>query len=114
MVFRTATNTEMVDRAVNLITKRGLTPATGHDMRARFAATEVDESERISVFINRNHCLGWGVCYSHAPEVYQTSTPRATASSSSPTSTTACWRRLSRAWRAAPERAIRVELCVNT
>ncbi len=113
LVFRTATNTEMVDCAVNLITKRGLTPATQHDMRARFAAAEADESERIRVVVNRNRCLGWGVCYSHAPEVYQ------------PDAECYCVvvkpyvddNLLEKAIQGAascPERAIRVELCDNT
>jgi len=57
LVFRTAANTEMVARAVNLITKRGLTPDTQHDMRARFAAAEADESARIRMVSNRNRCL---------------------------------------------------------
>ena len=57
LVFRTAANTEMVDRAVNLITKRGLTPDTQHDLRARFAAAEADESARIRMVSNRNRCL---------------------------------------------------------
>jgi 3-keto-5-aminohexanoate cleavage enzyme len=70
-IFRTATNAQMVDRAVNLITKRGFTPATQGDVRTRFAAAQVDESELVRVIVNRNRCLGWGVCYSHAPEVYQ-------------------------------------------
>ncbi len=71
MLFRTATNAHMVDRAVNLITKRELTPATQDDVRARFAATVADESEMVRVVVNRNRCMGWGVCYSHAPEIYQ-------------------------------------------
>lgn len=71
LAFRSATNAEMVDRAVNLITKRGLTPATQDDMRARSTAAEVDEDELVRVVVNRNRCLGWGVCYSHVPEVYQ-------------------------------------------
>lgn len=70
-IFRTATNAQMVDRAVNLITKRGFTPATQDDVRTRFAAAQVDESELVRIIVNRNRCWGWGVCYSHAPEVYQ-------------------------------------------
>lgn len=70
-IFRTATNAQMVDRAVNLITKGGLTPATQDDVRARFAAAVVDESEMVRVVVNRNRCMGWGVCYAHAPEIYQ-------------------------------------------
>lgn len=71
LAFPNATNAELVDRAAHLITKRGLIPATQDDMRARFAAAEVDESELVRVVVNRNRCLGWGVCYTHAPEVYQ-------------------------------------------
>ena len=71
LLFRTATNAEAVDRAANLITKRGLTPATQNDMRARFVTAVVDESELVRVVVNRNRCMGWGVCYSHAPEIYQ-------------------------------------------
>ncbi|OBF11188.1 3-keto-5-aminohexanoate cleavage protein [Mycobacterium sp. 852002-10029_SCH5224772] len=70
-ISRTATNAQLVDRAVNLITKQGLTPATQDDVRVRFAAPEVDESELVRVVVNRNRCMGWGVCYSHAPEIYQ-------------------------------------------
>lgn len=69
--YRAVTNAQMVDRAVNLITKRGFTPATQDDVRTRFAAAEVDESELVRVVVNRNRCMGWGVCYSHAPEIYQ-------------------------------------------
>lgn len=69
--FPTATNAEMVDRAVDLITKRGLTPVTQDDLRANIAAATVDEAELVRVVVNRNRCLGWGVCYSHVPEVYQ-------------------------------------------
>ena len=71
MLFRTATNAEAVDRAVNLITKRELSPATQTEVRARFAPAVVDESEMVRVVVNRNRCMGWGVCYSHAPEIYQ-------------------------------------------
>lgn len=71
LAFRTVTNAQMVERAVNLITKRGLNPAAQTDMRTRFAAVEVDESELVRVVVNRNRCMGWGVCYSHAPEIYQ-------------------------------------------
>lgn len=71
LAFPTATNTEMVDRAVNLITKRGLTPATQDDVRTRVAVSDVDPDELVRVVVNRNRCLGWGVCYAHAPEVYQ-------------------------------------------
>lgn len=71
LVFRTTTNAQLVDRAVNLITKRGLTVATQDDVRTRFAAAETDDSELVRVIVNRNRCMGWGVCYSHAPEVYQ-------------------------------------------
>lgn len=60
-----------MDRAVNLVTKRELTPGTQADVRDRFAAAEVDESELVRVVVNRNRCMGWGVCYSHAPEIYQ-------------------------------------------
>jgi 3-keto-5-aminohexanoate cleavage enzyme len=70
-VFRTATNAQMVDRALNLIAKRGLNPATPDDVRVRFAAADVDESELVRVVVNRNRCMGWGVCYAHAPEIYQ-------------------------------------------
>lgn len=70
-IFGRATNAEMVDRAVRLITKRGLNPATQDDVRARFAAPAVDESEMVRVVVNRNRCMGWGVCYSYAPEIYQ-------------------------------------------
>jgi len=70
-ISRTTTNAQLVDRAVNLVTKRELTPATQDDVRARFAAAEVDESELVRVVVNRNRCMGWGVCYSHAPEIYQ-------------------------------------------
>jgi uncharacterized protein (DUF849 family)/ferredoxin len=69
--FRTATNAKMVDRAVHLVTKRGLTPATQDDVRSRFAAAKVDDSELVRVVVNRNRCMGWGVCYQYAPEVYQ-------------------------------------------
>ncbi|UXA05233.1 3-keto-5-aminohexanoate cleavage protein [Mycobacterium sp. SMC-2] len=69
--FRTATNAQMVDRAVNLITKQALVPATQDDVRARFAAAVADESETVRVVVNRNRCMGWGVCYAHAPEIYQ-------------------------------------------
>jgi ferredoxin/uncharacterized protein (DUF849 family) len=71
MLFRAATNAEAVDRAVNLITKRELAVATQQDVRTRFAAADVDESELVRVIVNRNRCMGWGVCYSHAPEIYQ-------------------------------------------
>lgn len=71
LVYRTVTNAQMVDRAVHLITKRGLAPAAQDDVRTRFAAAEGDESELVRVVVNRNRCMGWGVCYSHAPEVYQ-------------------------------------------
>lgn len=71
LVFPTATNAQLVDRAVRLITKRGLTPATQDDVRARFAGAELDENELVRVVVNRNRCMGWGVCYAHAPEVYQ-------------------------------------------
>ncbi|BBY37939.1 hypothetical protein MMAN_20730 [Mycobacterium mantenii] len=71
LVFRAATNAQLVDRAVNLITKRGLTPATQDHVRTRFAAAQMDESELVRVVVNRNRCMGWGVCYSHAPEIYQ-------------------------------------------
>ncbi|MGV0036946.1 3-keto-5-aminohexanoate cleavage protein [Mycobacterium colombiense] len=71
LVFRTATNAQMVDRAVNLITKRGLSPATQKDVRTRFGVADVDETELVRVVVNRNRCMGWGVCYSHAPEIYQ-------------------------------------------
>ena len=57
--------------ALPIFTKRGFTPATQGDVRTRFAAAQVDESELVRVIVNRNRCLGWGVCYSHAPEVYQ-------------------------------------------
>lgn len=40
-------------------------------MRARFVSADVDDSELVKVFVNRNRCMGWGVCYSHAPEIYQ-------------------------------------------
>ncbi|MCV7380803.1 3-keto-5-aminohexanoate cleavage protein [Mycobacterium alsense] len=70
-VFRTTTNAQMVDRAVHLITKRGLAAATPDDVRTRFAVAETDETELVRVIVNRNRCMGWGVCYSHAPEVYQ-------------------------------------------
>jgi ferredoxin/uncharacterized protein (DUF849 family) len=70
-IFRTATNPQMVDRAANLITKHGLTPATQDDVRDRFVAAVADESEMVRVVVNRNRCMGWGVCYSHAPEIYQ-------------------------------------------
>jgi uncharacterized protein (DUF849 family) len=36
--FPTATNAEMVDRAVEMITRKGLTPATQADLRARVGA----------------------------------------------------------------------------
>lgn len=39
--FPAATNTEMVDLAVDLITQRGLTPATQADLRARVGAATV-------------------------------------------------------------------------
>ncbi|MGV0577834.1 3-keto-5-aminohexanoate cleavage protein [Mycolicibacterium elephantis] len=39
--FPTATNAEMVDRAVDLITRRGLTPATQADLRQRVGAPAV-------------------------------------------------------------------------
>lgn len=42
--FPTATNAEMVDRAVDLINKRGLTPATQADLRARIGAPAVVET----------------------------------------------------------------------
>lgn len=71
LAFRTATNVDMVDRAIELITKRGLTPATQHDVRARFSAAGMDTSGSVRVVVNRNRCLGWGVCYASAPEVYQ-------------------------------------------
>ncbi|MGE2725626.1 3-keto-5-aminohexanoate cleavage protein [Mycolicibacterium pulveris] len=70
-IFRTSTNAAMVDRAVNLITKRGLEPATQDDLRTRFAVADVDDSEMVRVVVNRNRCMGWGVCYAHAPEIYQ-------------------------------------------
>lgn len=70
-LLRRTGNAQLVDRAVNLITKRGLSPATQDDMRARFAAPAVDDSEMVKVVVNRNRCMGWGVCYSHAPEIYQ-------------------------------------------
>lgn len=41
-------------------------------MRARFVSADVDDIELVKVFVNRNRCMGWGVCYSHAPEIYQT------------------------------------------
>jgi uncharacterized protein (DUF849 family)/ferredoxin len=71
LVFRTSTNAQMVDRALNLIAKRGLNPATPDDVRVRFAAADVDASELVRVVVNRNRCMGWGVCYAHAPEIYQ-------------------------------------------
>ncbi len=45
--FPTATNAELVDRAVDLITRRGLSPATQADLRERVGApiSVVDESE---------------------------------------------------------------------
>lgn len=70
-IFRTVPNAQAVERAVNLITKQGLTPVTQDDARARFAAAKVDDSELVRVVVNRNRCMGWGVCYSHAPEIYQ-------------------------------------------
>lgn len=70
-VFPTATNVQLVDRAAHLIAKKGLSPATQDDLRARFAAPEVDESDMVRVVVNRNRCLGWGVCYAQAPEIYQ-------------------------------------------
>lgn len=42
--FPTATNAEMVDRAVDLIVSRGLTPATQSDLRARVGAVSVPEA----------------------------------------------------------------------
>jgi uncharacterized protein (DUF849 family)/ferredoxin len=113
LAFRTATNAEMVDRAVGLITKRGLTPATQDDVRARFAAAEVDESELIRVVVNRNRCLGWGVCYSHAPEVYQ---PDADGFCVvvKPYVDESLVEMAIRGAASCPERAIRVELCDNT
>ncbi|MGH3556147.1 MAG: 3-keto-5-aminohexanoate cleavage protein [Mycobacterium sp.] len=42
--FPTATNAEMVDRAVELIASRGLAPATQADLRARVGATTVTEA----------------------------------------------------------------------
>lgn len=71
LVYRTVTNARMVDRAVDLVARRGFSPATQDDVRARFAAAGVDESEMVRVVVNRNRCLGWGVCYTHAPEIYQ-------------------------------------------
>lgn len=70
-VYRRVTNAQMVDRAVHLITKRGLSLATQDDLRARFAEPEVDESEMVRVVVNRNRCMGWGVCYTNSPEIYQ-------------------------------------------
>jgi len=40
--FPTSTNAEMVDLAVDLITRRGLTPATPADLRARVGAAAVE------------------------------------------------------------------------
>jgi hypothetical protein len=44
LAFPTATNAEMVDRAVDLITSRGLTPATQADLRGRVGAPAVAEA----------------------------------------------------------------------
>lgn len=112
-VFRTGTNAEMVDRAVNLITKRGLTPATQADMRARFAAAEVDENELIRVVVNRNRCLGWGVCYSHAPEVYQPDAEGFCVVVKPYVDESLLEKAIAGA-ASCPERAIRVELCDET
>ncbi|SRX93813.1 hypothetical protein [Sphingomonas wittichii RW1] [Mycobacterium shimoidei] len=71
LAFPTMTNAEMVDHAVGLITKRGLTPVTQDDLRANIAAAAVDEAEVVRVVVDRNRCLGCGVCYFHVPEVYQ-------------------------------------------
>lgn len=113
LVFRTATNAEMVDRAVNLVTKRGLIPATQDDMRVRFAAAEVDESELVRVVVNRNRCLGWGVCYSHAPEVYQPDSEGYCVVVKPHVGGSLLEKAIEGA-ASCPERAIRVELCDNT
>jgi uncharacterized protein (DUF849 family) len=44
LAFPTATNAEMVDRAVDLITARGLTPATAADLRERVGASAASKS----------------------------------------------------------------------
>ncbi|ULL09552.1 3-keto-5-aminohexanoate cleavage protein [Mycobacterium liflandii] len=109
LAFRTPTNSQMVDRAVDLITKRGLNPATQADMRARFASAEVDDSELVRVVVNRNRCLGWGVCYAQAPEVYQPDSEGYCVVIKPRVDTSLLEKALEDA-ASCPERAIRVEL----
>lgn len=109
-VFRTPTNAALVDRAVRLMAKRDLSPATTEDLRARFAPPEVDETEMVRVVVNRNRCMGWGACYTHAPEIYQ---PDAEGFCvvTKPYVGEALLERAIQGAAACPERAIRVELC---
>jgi ferredoxin len=113
LLFRTATNAKMVDRAAELIARRGLKPGTADDMRARFAAAEVDESELIRVVVNRNRCLGWGACHTHAPEIYQLDAEGFCVVTKPYVDETLLEKAIDGA-SACPERAIRVELFDET
>lgn len=109
LVYRTVTNARMVDRAVDLVARRGFSPATQDDVRARFAAAGVDESEMVRVVVNRNRCLGWGVCYTHAPEIYQADS-EGYCVVVKPFVGEALFEKAVEGAAACPERAIRVEL----
>jgi 3-keto-5-aminohexanoate cleavage enzyme len=108
--FPKATNAEMVDRGVKLITKYGLTSATQQDFRSRFAPVETGDGDLVRVVVNRNRCLGWGVCYTHAPEIYQ---PDAEGYCIvvKPQVSEALLQKAIDGAASCPERAIRVELC---
>lgn len=69
--FRTPTNAALVDRAMRLITKRDLSAADRDDVRSRFTPNRGDDEAAVRVVVNRNRCMGWGVCYQHIPEIFQ-------------------------------------------
>lgn len=108
--FPKATNAEIIDRAVHLITKYGFTPATGQQVRTRFAPAEADDGDLVRVVVNRNRCLGWGVCYTHAPEIYQPDADGYCIVVKPQVSAVLLQKAIDGA-SSCPERAIRVELC---